>query len=64
MNTDRLYTQTKEMSDRALKQAEDAYRDSLDILTEADLVDLPTVDVNAQRSEAQDIKDEVGKNYV
>ncbi len=47
------------MAERALKQAKDAYQDSLDILTEADSVDLPDIDVNSQRDEALDIKDEV-----
>lgn len=54
-----LYNQTKELAERALKQATDAYDDSLDIYTDADSINLPYVDIDGLKEDASEIKDEV-----
>ncbi len=54
-----LYETTKNLADQALRKAQDAYDDSLDIFSTAESIVLPDVNVNVMKNDAQDIKREV-----
>ena len=54
-----LYETTKNMADQALREAQEAYDDSLDIFSTAESIVLPNIDVDIMKDDAQDIKDEV-----
>lgn len=54
-----LYDTTKNMADQALRKAQDAYDDSLDIFSTAESIVLPDINVDIMKDDAKDIKDEV-----
>ena len=54
-----LYEQTKTISDQAKQQAQDAYRDSLSIYTEANSLTLPELNVEDFNAASNLIKEEV-----
>ena len=47
------------MAQQALKKAEEAYDDSLDIFSTAESIVLPSINVDTMKEDAQDIKEEV-----
>ena len=57
-----LYETTKNMADQALRKAQDAYDDSLDIFSTAESIVLPNINVDMMKDDANDIKDEVSKS--
>lgn len=58
-DAERLYEQTKAMSERARQQAKDAYDDSLGILTNSKTVSVPTIDTTSLTDDANEIKTQV-----
>ena len=54
-----LYETTKNMADQALRKAQEAYDDSLDIFSTAESIVLPNINVDTMKDDAKDIKDEV-----
>ena len=54
-----LYETTKNLADQALRKAQEAYDDSLDIFSTAESIVLPDVNVNIMKNDARDIKEEV-----
>ena len=54
-----LYETTKNMADQALRKAQEAYDDSLEIFSNAESIVLPNIDVDTMKDDAKDIKDEV-----
>ena len=55
-----LYETTKNMADQALRKAQEAYDDSLDIFSTAESIVLPDINVDIMKDDAKDIKDEAG----
>ena len=54
-----LYDTTANMAQQALRKAEEAYDDSLDIFSTAESIVLPSINVDTMKEDAQDIKEEV-----
>ena len=51
-----LYDTTANMAQQALKKAEEAYDDSLDIFSTAESIVLPNINVDTMKEDANDIK--------
>ena len=54
-----MYDTTANMAQQALRKAEEAYDDSLDIFSTAESIVLPSINVDTMKEDAQDIKEEV-----
>ena len=58
-DAEQLFEGTRNLADKALQEAGEAYKQSLSLYTNADSVVVPKVDVDTLVSEAEDVKTEV-----
>ena len=58
-DAEQLFEETRNLAAKALKEADEAYKKSLSIYTDAESVVVPEVDTDTMVTEADDIKREV-----
>lgn len=58
-DAEQLFEGTRNLADKALQEADEAYKQSISLYTDADSVVVPEVDVDTLVSEAEDVKTEV-----
>ncbi|KAI0241520.1 Laminin subunit gamma-1 [Lamellibrachia satsuma] len=60
-DAEQLFEGTRNLADKALQEADEAYKQSISLYTDADSVVVPEVDVDTLVSEAEDVKTEAAE---